>query len=376
MNRTGCLSALVSMVAFCGCASSVDGSAASADAGARDDATGEGACVRWALTDREERNDGELYTDLHVTFDAQGRLATRRENIRTGGHGIDRTAQSFTYLWSAEGLTVTKDGAAAERTVFALDGDRLTTRTRESSQSALRGSMTWERDGRGRVVARTETRDGVAPTRCTYGYDPAGHLVEIACSDGELARYQWEGDRPVRRDRSWQGRYPGFDTWEWDARGALVRERHDDGYGAGRLYRYDHTYDAAGRVVRTESVNDTSGERRPAAVFAWDDRGRLVREERAFDAAGAPQSVVRWERDGEGRVAARVASDGATLRYSYEVSPARIAVTESAGTWRRLRSYRCLSTAAQGVPADPTPGVAVAQVNAEAEPFPADAWEP
>ena len=102
----------------------------------------------------------------------------------------------------------------------------------------------------------------------------------------------------------------------------------------------------------------------------------LVREERAFDAAGAPQSVVRWERDGEGRVAARIASNGATLRYGYDVSPERIVVTERVDAWRRLRSYRCLSTAVQGVPADPTPGVAVAQVNAEAEPFPADAREP
>ncbi len=256
MNLSLRLGAALSLAGLFGCASTVDGIEPGADAGVRDDGAtvAPEGCAHWALTDREERSDGELYTDLHVTFDAQGRLATRRENIRTGGHGIDRTAQSFTYAWSATGLTITKDGDPTERTVYALDGDRVTARTRESSQSSLRAAMTWERDDRGRVVARTETRDGMAPTRCTWRYDAAGHITEVACSDGDLSRYRWEGDRPVRRDHTYQGRNPGFDTWEWNARGALVRERHDDGWGPGRLYRYDHTYDAAGRVLRSAPI--------------------------------------------------------------------------------------------------------------------------
>lgn len=377
MNPSFRVFACVSVLSLFGCASTVDGRAPDADAGVRDDApTGEGTCAHWALRDREERNGGELFTDLHLTFDAQGRVVTQRQNVRTGGHGKNRTAQSFTYAWTAAELTITDDADDAERTVFSLDGDRLTGRVRESAQSVFRTSMRWERDASGRVVARVETREGVAPTRCTYGYDGAGHLVEVACSDGALERFQWMGDRPVRRDRSFQGRYPGYDTWEWNARGALVRERHDDGYGPGRLYRYDHTYDAAGRVVRTESVNDTSGERRNVAVFAWDDRGRLLREERSFDAAGVARSVVRWERDGEGRISARIASDGAPLRYSYEVGAQRIVVTESAGDWREVRTYQCLATAPRATPADPTPGVPVEQVNATAESFPANAWEP
>ncbi|MFO0625843.1 MAG: hypothetical protein U0325_09530 [Polyangiales bacterium] len=371
---------VLSLFALLGCASTVDGALGSADGGTGDGAIAPGdggACAQWVLTDREERTGEELFTDLHLTFDAQGQLAERRENIRTGGHGKNRTYRAFTYRWSAAELVVSEVGDDTERTTYTLDGARLTARVRASANPALRGAVQWERDDAGRVVAKVETRAGAAtPSRCAYQYDPAGRLHEIACTDGELARYQWDGARPVRRDRTWRGMYPGFDTWQWDPRGALVQEQHDDGYGPGRLYRNDHLYDDAGRLVRSESVLGSPPTRRPTAGFGYDAQGRLAREERDFDAAGVARSVVRWTRDAEGRVAARLTGEGGEARYTYAVTPSQIDVTVRAGAWQSSRRYRCFAAPVRIPPADPTPGVPIASVYPEAGDFPANAVEP
>lgn len=359
-----------------GCASAVDGVASTSDAGTIP--TDGGTCAQWVLTDREEGTGGEVYTDLHLTFDATGRLALRREHIRTGGHGTNRTYREHSYAWSSSGLTIEQDGDPAERVVYALDGERVVSSTRESANTALRQSVRWERDAAGRVVARVETRASSAtPVRCGYTYDAAGHMTEVACSDGELSRFRWDGDRPVRRDRTWRGMNPGFDTWQWDARGALVSESHDDGYGPGRLYSYDHTYDDAGRIVRSESVLGTPPTRRLSAAYAYDARGWLVREERNYDLMGVARSVVRWERDAEGRITARVSDEnGAELRYAYAVSPGRVEVTTTSGAWRSWRRYQCFATPVRIVPADPTPGVRIASVIPDEGSFPANALEP
>lgn len=366
----------VTLYGLLGCASTVDGGALAPDGGAAP--ADAGACARWVLTDREEGTGGEIYTDLHLSFDASGRLSLRRENIRTGGHGKNRTYRELRYTWSPPGLTIEQDGDPAERVVYELDGERVVETRRASATAALRQTVRWERDAAGRVVGRVETRGSSAtPVRCGYTYDAAGHMTEVACDDGELSRFQWEGERPVRRDRTWRGMYPGFDTWQWDARGALVSESHDDGYGPGRLYRNDHTYDDAGRIVRSESVLGTPPTRRPAAAYAYDERGRLVREERNYDLMGVARSVVRWERDAEGRISARVSGEAeAALRYAYAVSPGRVEVTTTSGDWRAWRRYQCFPTGVRVVPADPTPGVPIASVLPEEGSYPPDPLEP
>jgi YD repeat-containing protein len=357
---------LVTLSALLGCASTVDGAAPPADT------SDPSACPHWVLTDREERTDGELYTDLHLTFDPSGRLQRRREHIRTGGHGMNRTFREFAYAWSPAGLTVTQVDAPAERVTYTLDGANLVERTNASASVYARRVVRYTRDAAGRVIERAETRELPATTvRCSYAYDAAGHLVQVECSDGDLTRYQWEADRPVRRDRSWRGRYPGVDTWTWDASGALLSETHDDGYGPGRAYRYDHAYDARGLRVRTESTSGTPSVRRPVAAYAYDDRGRLVREERGFDASGVARTVVLWERDAEGRIARRSAGDGAVgLRYSYDVTPQQVEVTTTAGTWRSWRRYRCFQTPVRIEPVEAAPGVPIGSANPDVEHYP------
>ncbi len=366
---------VVTLSSLIGCASAVDGVASATDGGAPADG---GTCARWVLTDREEGSGGEIHTDLHLTFDEAGRLALRREHIRTGGHGKNRTYREFRYAWSSSGLTIEQDGDPAERVVYVLEGDQVVETSRASATAALQRSVRWERDATGRVVARVETRASSAtPVRCGYRYDTAGRMIEVACSDGELSRFQWEGDRPTRRDRTWRGMNPGFDLWQWDARGALVSESHDDGYGPGRLYRSDHTYDDAGRIVRSASRTGTPPTRRPLAAYGYDEGGRLAREERDFDLAGVPRSVVQWQRDAEGRVSARVMGEGgSTLRYAYAVSPERVEVTTTVGDWRAWRRYQCFATPVRVVPADPTPGVSIASVIPRADNFPPDPLEP
>jgi len=366
---------VLTLFSLLGCASAVDGVGSASDGGPPADG---GTCAQWVLTDREEGSGGEIHTDLHLTFDAAGQLALRREHIRTGGHGKNRTYRESSYTWSSSGLTIEQDGDPAERVVYVLAGEQVVETSRASATATQRQSVRWERDAAGRVVERVETRaSSPTPVRCGYTYDTAGHMIEVACSDGALSRFQWEGDRPARRDRTWRGMNPGFDTWQWNARGALVSESHDDGYGPGRLYRSDHTYDDAGRIVRSESVLGTPPTRRPLAAYGYDDRGRLAREERNFDTAGVPRSVVQWERDGEGRISARVAGqEGSTLRYAYAVSPGRVEVTTTSGAWRAWRRYQCFATPVRVVPADPTPGVAIASVIPEAESFPPNPLEP
>lgn len=358
---------LVSLVAAAvlgGCASTVEAT----DAGA--DASGAGACTQWVNTDREEYFGGELYTDLHLSFDAAGQLERRRENIRTGGHGIDRTYQEFTYRWSRTGLTIERVDRPSERVVYTLDGANVVERATESSLDAQRRVVRYTRDAAGRVVERVEELGATATaTRCRFDYDASGHALSIDCSDGDVTRYQWEGDRPVRRDHTWRGMHPGFDTWQWNPRGALVRELHDDGYGPGRAYQYDHAYDAEGRLVRTDSTIGTPPVRRQVAGFAYDAQGRLVQESRGFDDAGVARDVATWERDGEGRITRRV-SGTSVVRYDYAVTPGQVDVTTTIGDSRATRRYRCFATPVRLAPVEPVLGVQIASVNPEVEGYP------
>ena len=372
LGRSVVLGVLASAADLLGCASTVDG-ALSPDGGQGDDGAAPGACVEWALTDEDNVYAGAPYTDDHRTFDAAGRLVRREGHIRTGGHGIDRTPFEHRYEWSPGRLVVTQRAALESRVTYTLDGANLVERSTESSEPSLRASVRFLRDAAGRLSERIETRASpMTENRCRYTYDAAGHLLQIECTEGALDRFRWEGDRPVRRDHSWQGRYPGFDVWVWSPEGALRSEQHDDGYGPGRGYRLDHTWDAQGRLVRTEQSSDSSPTPRPSAAYAWDARGRLEREERDFDPAGVARSVVRWERDAEGRVARSVDVGGrVTAAYAYAVSATQIEVTTTSGDSRTLRRYRCLAAPARFAPAEPLPTVPLPSTNPQVERYPA-----
>ncbi len=186
----------------------------------------------------------------------------------------------------------------------------------------------------------------------------------------------WWGDRiepavlnAERGDLDYRG-------WAWDERGNLVRELRGGVRDLGLYGGYNHRYDAAGHRVSTERVERLHAGMQIVMVYVWDEQGRLAREESSFDEAGVARSIVRWERDDEGRITARVATRQPTVYFSYDVSPRRIVVTEREGTWRRTRVYRCLATAPRGVPADPTPVKLIESTAITPEPFPANAWEP
>ncbi len=375
---------MVGLGAPLGCASTIEGAPGGQDAGitadggaradgsSNPDVVGSGACVEWVLTDQENSYRGESHTDDHLTFDAAGQLQRRYGHIRTGGHGIDRTYRELSYQWSADRLVVRQVAPSETSVTYTLDGSNVVQRVVASAIVGQSQTVRYTRDGAGRVVERLETRESPATeTRCRYTYDPAGHLLESNCSDGALEQYRWEGDLPVRSDRSWRGRYPGFAIWQWSATGTLLSERHDDGYGPGRGYRRDHTWDAQGRLVRTDDSNDTNPTPRTTAAFAYDARGRLVREERSFDEAGVARSVVLWERDAEGRIARRIAGDtGVASNYTYTVTPTQIEVSMVVGESRTERRYRCFASPVRLVPEDPLIGVPIPSTNPTVEEYP------
>jgi hypothetical protein len=371
--RGAALGVLVALGVPLGCATTVDGALSPTDGAV----TGDGgasadACVEWVLTDEEQLWRGEPVTDEHRTFDAAGRLLRREGHIRTGGHGIDRTPFEHRYEWSPGRLVVTQRAVLESRVTYTLDGANLVERATESSEPSLRASVRFVRDAAGRLSERIETRASpMTENRCRYTYDAAGHLLQTECTEGALDRFRWEGDRPVRRDHSWRGRYPGFDVWRWSPSGLMLSEQHDDGYGPGRGYRYDHTWDAQGRLLRSEQSSDTSPTPRLAAVYTWDARGRLEREERGFDEAGIARSVMRWERDAEGRVSRSFNAEGAvTATYAYAVTPTQIEVTVTSGESRSFQRYRCLSTPVHYAPTEPQPMSPLPSTNPQVEPYP------
>ncbi|WP_152364023.1 DUF6531 domain-containing protein [Microlunatus speluncae] len=111
-----------------------------------------------------------------------------------------------------------------------------------------------ERNGAGRVVAQTSNDE-----RTTYGYDPAGQLVEARRSDGSVTGYTYDAAGRLIREVN-DGRTTDLD---YDRAGQLLTRRGPDG-------ATEYSYDASGR--RTREIGP-EGERR----FSWDPRGFLAR---------------------------------------------------------------------------------------------------
>jgi YD repeat-containing protein len=361
-QRSRLVASIASSALFGACASVTASVAPPADAApTMSDATSDAAasarptgCLEWVLTDREEFVGGAPNTDLHRTFDGDGRLVRQTEHIRTGGHGIDRTYREWSFQWSPTGLVVERVDQPGERHVFELVDGRVARASTERPTDTL--ATSYQYDPAGRVVERTVERVPGTRTVCTLRYDGA-RLRSYVCTDGEVYDYTWEDDRLVRIESPRRGGGLGLSEFRWGPGGRLLGVRRDDGYGPGRAYEEQFAYDAAGRLVGIDVRSASDPVARPARRFAYDAAGRLVHEASQYDARGEPTLVLDWERDAQGRPSRVTAlRSGSEIRYTYADAGDEVQTTETGAdavtTWR----FRCFRTPARLTPVEPLLG--------------------
>lgn len=173
-------------------------------------------------------------------------------------------------------------------------------------EDRAQGDMLLSYDARGQVVATRRIGPDGADAVCHFSYDPARILsriedsaagVEVVTAQG--GRVQQRGAVAYRHDacgRVVEKRVTGADgharIWlmGWDAHGRLTQLTTPE----GAVWRYG--YDAFGRRLRRERLDDTGAPLRPAegSAFQWD--GDQLVAEAPLDTAGVPDwdRAVHW----------------------------------------------------------------------------------
>jgi RHS repeat-associated protein len=248
-------------------------------------------------------------------------------------------------------------------------------------ESSGRHLLIEQRDGRIRALTLFIPGTGFSHTFVSYGYDTAGHLVEVRDALGEPYRFAYDGHLMVRHtNRTGLSFY-----YEYQQGGDTAQVVH--AWGDGGLYDYHFAYWPAIREVRiTDSLGHVStvqcdehglpmleidplGGRtvfeydeagRTTAVvdaaehrteYAYDERGNLLKLTRAdgsviaieVDAGNKPAAITdpngavwRQHWDERGLLRSQTSPLGAVTAYEYEADGLLRSVTDALQTTTRL----------------------------------------
>lgn len=255
-----------------------------------------------AVFDRAGRPVSEVHpggASMEFGWDATGRLVSVTE-----AHGA-----TSRYERDRSGRLVALTDALGRITRYAYEERGLLA----SVTDPLGRVTTFAYDACGRLAARTDPQG----TTVSFAYDRAGRLNGIEASGVDPVTYRWDrcGHLVAVTDST------GTTTFEYDAAGHPVAERHDrsgvdllhayDNLGRRRrlelhrtgelLAAWEHDYDADGRITR---VVDPAG---ASALLTYDPAGHLaevrhgngVTSTWAYDAAGQPVELTLRNAGGE-----------------------------------------------------------------------------
>ncbi len=245
----------------------------------RTNAAGGATTVQWSPDRHREEITDPLGNKTTIEYNAAGLPL-----VASGPTGV-----LARYTYDAAGRTLSEEGPGGEVTSFDYLGttDRVKNITHpDGSQEVL------DYDANQNLVA---VRRG-AETTAQLSYYPDGLLRSIQGAGRPQRTYTYHPDGRVASVSDGLGQATRF---EYDRRGDLVKETNPA--GGVTAYRYD----AQDRLV---SVTDPVG---ATTQLAYDAAGRLASE---ADATGA---TTRYEYDARGRLAAVVDPAGRATRYQY-----------------------------------------------------------
>ena len=235
-------------------------------------------------------------------YDAAGRLAS--EDLSNG--------TISTYSYTSAGLLASVVNQAADGSILARSDYAYDDQGRMTSVGTLAGTFTYAYDALGRVASST-TPDG----QFTYQYDAAGNLVSWAQSQGNTVRCTYNANGLLVRKDLPDGTYQTF-TYDahWnlasmtDATGTTAFTHNAAGWLTGVSYpdgeSLTFTYDADGRRTSMATQDGFT------VNYAYNSQGQLAR---ISNAAG--QTITAYTYDAAGRIIRTDQGNGAYTTCSY-----------------------------------------------------------
>ncbi len=219
------------------------------------------------------------------TYDASHHRLSETDPRGTVAGGTPATFTT-TYTYDAVGNVLTSTDPLGHQTAYTYDAlGRVLTVTAPNA-----GVSTYTYDGTGNLL--TETDPYARVTR--HAYDPAGHEVTLTGPDGAITTSVYDLAGQLASRTAPAGNVAGVD--------AETRRR------ATTLY----TYDAAGRLTQTRTVDPTRPDRYLATTTSYDAAGLPVA---VTDPTGA---VTHTSHDRAGRVTAVTDPTGAATTTGYD----------------------------------------------------------
>jgi RHS repeat-associated protein len=259
----------------------------------------------WSLPKVETDPAGNSW---HYRYDARGNcthavdplgLITRYRHDDRGQviEIIDATEKSQQLRWNDLGQIEAQTDCSGYQTWFKYDarGHLL------SVDDALGEQTLFQHDLRGRLLQRT-LPDGRVDH---YQRDASGQLTGYTDPAGDTTRYQYDRRGEVRQRFDPHRRQVHF---SYDAYGRLQSLTNENGE------RYRFAWDAGDRLVAQQ---DLDGSQRRYQYDALNNTIRVEQRSSTLDAERASEPIIHsLERDGLGRLTAKVTADGRT-EYHY-----------------------------------------------------------
>ncbi|MFF2890592.1 cellulose binding domain-containing protein [Paenibacillus sp. NPDC057967] len=267
--------------------------------------------------------DGEM-----VAFVDRNGGITRSEYDAAGLNTaiVDALGQRTSYIYDELGLLVETVDPLGNSEKIVRDGfGQITARINKLNQKTE-----YKYDALGQLLSTTDP----AGKTTRYEYDPIGQVKRQILADGSVSSYSYDGSGLIveQNDQSAITRY------EYDERGALIKETNALGYSISRVYNANglvekvfnasghetsYEYDASGRL--SKSINARS----QATTYERDKLGRTLA---VTDPSGM---VTRYVYNDSGQVAGVVNAEGHATEYQYDALGRKLSERDPRGNITR-----------------------------------------
>ncbi len=254
---------------------------------------------------RNDPNDDGLDAVTTIQYDDQGREVLRRydadDNPATPDDVTMRTFDAQDRPLTVE-IDRGEDGVIDELQMWNYNGSQLMSLVTEydTTGDGVRDSQfqtAYDPMGRAIIFESDANRDGIIDSVTTWGYPPAGGVVNESDYDGDGTidfRSTIHALGGVTREHDADDDGIMSTRWEYDEDNRLVEllEDHDDDGTFDESTKYEH--DDTGRV--TAELNDIDGDDVPDSTIRheYDGVGRRTRTEVDTNGDGTPETVTAW----------------------------------------------------------------------------------
>ncbi|MBR0535262.1 MAG: DNRLRE domain-containing protein, partial [Clostridia bacterium] len=213
---------------------------------------------------------------LYQTTDELGKTTTYGHDLSTGAQTsvTDAGGTKTTYGYNDNYTRLLKTQTGSTAIEYAYEGNRISQLLFKDTEKGTKETYSFTYDSFGNVI-NTNIGQGASKKSLVtniYGTNN-GVLKQSNYANGDSIRYEYSKaglTTGIYQDNNSESASPAF-TWGYSSNG--LPRVHKDGYAG---LRYDYSYDAIGRLIRTDISKSTSGDYVGATEYGYDLRNNLT----------------------------------------------------------------------------------------------------